>query len=360
MSERTFGWLHISDQHIGAKTTGHLWPQVREQFLSDLKAHVKRNGEIDLIVFSGDIVQKGDPTEYAQAKTEIKKIIDALTSVGSSPKLFVVPGNHDLSRVEEGSGLPWAITQAGKRVDTFKKTFLNTSENSRQIKKIFKNYTKFINSLTQEGFPLLDSDNIGLMPGETSGTLKVNGLKVGLVGLNTAWAQVEGGNYQGRIEVFAEQFAKLTKNDPGEWTAQHDINILVTHHPADWLSQDSLNEFDNEIFLSKYFTLHLYGHMHEINVTSRDHGDGNFRRSIQAASLFGMDLIDGSIVRNHGYIFGKISASEGIMTIWPRKIESMAGLGWKISPDTKRIPGDGDSVFHVLEIAGDLTKKKAT
>lgn len=358
MSDRTFGWLHISDQHIGANTTGHLWPQVRDQFYIDLRTHLKKNGEINLVVFSGDLVQKGDPTEYAQAKTEIKKIIEVLTAEGSTPRWFMVPGNHDLSRVEEGSGLPLAISQAGKRVEAYKKTFLNKSENKKQINNAFKNYTKFINSLTQEGIPLLESENIGVMPGETSGTLQVNDLKVGLVGLNTAWAQVQGGDYKGRIEVFAEQFTKLTRNDPGEWTSKNDINILVTHHPADWLSPESVKDFDSEIFLAKYFTLHLFGHMHEISVVARDHGDGNFRRSIQAASLFGMDRIDGKIERNHGYMFGKVDASQETMTLWPRKIESSPGLGWKISPDTMRIPGDGDSVSYPLSVSGLISKKK--
>ncbi|MCH5510507.1 metallophosphoesterase family protein [Pseudomonas syringae] len=358
MSDKVFGWLHISDQHIGAKETSHLWPQVRDVFLNDIKTHVQKHGAIHLVVFSGDLVQKGDPAEYTQAKAEIRRILDALESVGSKPALFIVPGNHDLSRVEEGSALPLAIAQAGHRVEAYKKTFLSKSENQKQINNAFKNYTKFVNGLRQDGIPLLEPTYIGLMPGEASGTIEVNGLKVGLVGLNTAWAQVQGGEYKGKIEVFAEQFAKLTMNDPGEWAAKHDFSILVTHHPADWLSSESIKDFDNEIFLSKFFAMHLYGHMHEISVFSRDHGDGNIRRSIQAASLFGMERVEGKIQRNHGYIFGSVSISETLLTVWPRKIESISGLGWKISPDTNRIPGDGDSVAYPFTLKNGVSQKK--
>ncbi|WPP02404.1 metallophosphoesterase (plasmid) [Pseudomonas sp. HR96] len=359
MIDRKFGWLHISDHHIGANGTKHLWPQVREEILNDVKNHVLSGNSVDIVIFSGDLVQQGEKAEYEKAKLEIRNIFEALNSVGSNPKFFIVPGNHDLKRVEDGSSLPLAIEKAGERVEMYKKTFLNaSSDNQKLIRKAFKNYTAFVNSLRQDNIPLLESTVVGVMPGEIAGTLDVNGLKIGLIGLNSTWSQVQGGNYKGKIEIFTEQFTELTGNNPGEWAAAHDFNILVTHHPANWLSSKSKVEFDNQIFISKYFALHLYGHMHEISTVAIDHGDGHIRRSVQAASLFGMDRANGELQRNHGYIFGQIIDESQLLRIWPRKVESLPGRGWKVSPDTRRIPGDGLFVEYPFNYSINGSSKK--
>ena len=51
-------------------------------------------GPWDLVLFSGDLVQKG--TEYAQLETIFGKIWDCFRQLGCDPKLLAVPGNHDL------------------------------------------------------------------------------------------------------------------------------------------------------------------------------------------------------------------------------------------------------------------------
>ncbi|WP_240996427.1 metallophosphoesterase family protein [Pseudomonas viridiflava] len=359
MEGRNFSWLHLSDQHIGMSGSKIYWPQVRDAFFEDIRQHLLSGKTIDLVIFSGDLVQQGLQEEFDLALVELKGLFTLLENCDCHPGFFIVPGNHDLVRVDEASGLPFAITEAGKRNGKFKESVLKKNDNNKQIISTFKYYTKFINSLRQEGIPLI-GDISGIFPGDTSSRLEMNGMKIGIVGLNTAWSQISGGDYKERIEVFADQFLAIVEGDPSVWLKQNDINILVTHHPQSWFSELSFTEFTTEIFLARYFDLHLYGHMHEIEAIAEDHGDGHVKRTIQGASLFGMerDPIEG-IKRHHGYMFGSISENDEKLTLWPRKIEKTNAFGWKVSIDSQRVPGAGDIVTYPIKTrhAGDAQKK---
>ena len=350
MDGRKFSWLHLSDQHIGMTGSKVFWPQVREAFFEDIRQHLGTGETIDLVIFSGDLVQQGIQEEFEFALVEIKKLFSVLEENNSSPAFFIVPGNHDLIRIDETTGLPFAIAEAGKRLEKFKASVLNKGTNHSQIVGTFKNYTKFINSLKQEGIKLA-GETSGIFPGDSSSRLEINGLKIGIIGLNTAWSQVCGGDYRKRIEVFADQFLKLVDNNPGEWLGENNLNLLITHHPASWLSELSFKEFNSEIFLPKYFDLHLYGHMHEIEAMAQDHGDNHVRRTIQGASLFGMerDPKEG-VKRHHGYLYGMVSEESEKLTLWPRRIEKTHSFGWKVSVDSQRIPSAGDKVRYPLKI----------
>ena len=358
MEGKKFSWLHLSDQHIGMSGSKIYWPQVREAFFDDLRQHLSNGNTIDLVIFSGDLVQQGLQEEFELALIEIKKLFSVLEESNSRPAFFIVPGNHDLIRVDETTGLPFAIAEAGKRLENFKASVLPKGSNHSQITAIFKNYTKFINNLKQEGIQLV-GETSGIFPGDSSTRLEINGLKIGLVGLNTAWSQVCGGEYKERIEIFADQFLRLVDHDPSGWLGENNLNFLITHHPASWLSKLSAKEFNTEIFLAKYFDLHLYGHMHEIEAIAEDHGDGHIKRTIQGASLFGMerDPKEG-VKRHHGYLYGMVSDESKQLTLWPRQIEKTTSYGWKVSVDSQRVPGVGDKVSYPITMRAERGAQK--
>lgn len=103
MSE-TIRWLHLTDLHVGIKDEDWLWPGMREKFRDDLVSIHDRAGPWDLVLFTGDLVQKG--TEYARLDEVLNDIWTWFGELGCSPKLLAVPGNHDLKRpqCQEGSG----------------------------------------------------------------------------------------------------------------------------------------------------------------------------------------------------------------------------------------------------------------
>jgi 3',5'-cyclic AMP phosphodiesterase CpdA len=56
---RSFGWLHFTDLHQGLDAQGWLWPGVRDVLFTDLEQLHERCGPWDLVLFSGDLTQRG-------------------------------------------------------------------------------------------------------------------------------------------------------------------------------------------------------------------------------------------------------------------------------------------------------------
>ena len=91
-------WLHLTDLHRGMKEGGWLWPSVRESFFDDLKRLHDKCGPWDLVLFTGDLAQRGQSSEFEQVDHILAQLWKLLRELGSDPKLLAVPGNHDLVR----------------------------------------------------------------------------------------------------------------------------------------------------------------------------------------------------------------------------------------------------------------------
>ena len=55
----TISWLHLTDLHVGMSEQAHLWPNVRNAFLTDLERLCAKTGPWSLVFFTGDLVQSG-------------------------------------------------------------------------------------------------------------------------------------------------------------------------------------------------------------------------------------------------------------------------------------------------------------
>lgn len=93
--------LHISDLHERGPREKEPWRKRRmfgdawERNLAELV----QDGPFDLICFTGDVADWGQPGEYAQATDFCYGLLDRLRV--SAERLFVIPGNHDIMRKVE-------------------------------------------------------------------------------------------------------------------------------------------------------------------------------------------------------------------------------------------------------------------
>lgn len=94
----TLRWLHLSDLHVGMSDQDWLWPTLKHAFYEDMETLIRVVGAIDLVIFSGDLVQRGVPEEFDQFENIVIELWEKFKTWGSSPKLIVLPGNHDLQR----------------------------------------------------------------------------------------------------------------------------------------------------------------------------------------------------------------------------------------------------------------------
>lgn len=310
--------LHISDLHHGLAGQQTLMPAYRRALYDDLRRMTDQVGAIDLVVFSGDLVQKGAPAEYDSLEVFLSELWAVLAHAGMSPSLFCVPGNHDLARPPSGSTAAKAMQHWWDDEDMGPHLFDKDGDYLSVLQNSFKNYTAW---LSRTNIPLLDVAT-GYLPGDSIGTfVSKDGFRLGLIGLNSSWLQLREGDLRGKLHVAPEQLVSLVK-DPDVWGEHHDATLLVTHHPVDWLHPSSQSAWKSEINTNQRFDFHLCGHMHDQQLTSVQSGGATVKRSIQSASLFGLErAAGGGVERRHGYsllAFG-VGESQNQMRFFPRK-----------------------------------------
>lgn len=314
--------LHFSDIHVGMDGQGWMWSSFKKAFLDDLRRMHRRTGDWHIVIFSGDLVQKGSAAEYTRLSIILKEIWALFLELGFNPLLVAVPGNHDLERPNELDPTAIAINEwwANSRIQG---AFWASSpkEYRELIDASFLQYKNWLAALHEFGINVASS-KAGLLPGDCATEFVSDHCSLGVVGLNSAWLQLSSGNAKGRLHVDPRQFMAVTDNAPDEWCGRHDFNVLVTHHPQDWLHSTSISLWRSEINLTSRFDAHLFGHMHEPATTSIAEGGGDPRRFIQAASLFGLELVSPEETKRiHGYSIIEFKGSNANRSIklWPRK-----------------------------------------
>jgi hypothetical protein len=344
MSRPRFSWLHLTDLHLGQSGQAPLIHNVRSRFFDDLANLHACTGPWNVVLFTGDLVQRGDKREFARLETEFLDPLWArMKELGSEPGLLAVPGNHDLERPKKLSN-PSAALRLLLQKEGFHQIadefYANSKGEYRKVvTKAFSNYMSWWTTTHFRRPGVRD----GLLPGEFSLSLESDRFRVGVVGLNTTFLQLAGGNYIGRLVLDVRQFnAACTgriDGDGAEWVAKHDICLLMTHQGFDWLDQPSQTDAYPEINPAGRFAVHLFGHMHENIVRGSIIGGGKPIYHWQGNSLFAMEPIGDipRLERRHGYSAGTISfdLNEGKAELrhWPRKAINKGPNGWLIDRD---------------------------
>lgn len=165
----------------------------------------------------------------------------------------------------------------------------------------------------------------------------MNGHRVGIVGLNSTWLQLGAGPYQGKLALDHRQLLAVTGSDPDQWCRLNDVNLILTHHPLDWLSSKSRQSWPGEIDTNERFDIHLYGHMHEHDFSTVTRGGGQTRRSMQASSLFGLETYEGGKeARVQGYSLNQFhwDGESRQVRVWPRVLNLQKDQDRRITADT--------------------------
>ena len=87
----TFRWLHLTDLHLGMPGQQSLWPNVEEMFLKDLDYLRTHVGPWDLVLFTGDITQRGTEPEFDGSRSPSEARINELGE-GLSSYMTILSG----------------------------------------------------------------------------------------------------------------------------------------------------------------------------------------------------------------------------------------------------------------------------
>ncbi len=187
----------------------------------------------------------------------------------------------------------------------------------------------------------------GLVPSSScislfSVTIEKAGAKLGVVGLNTSFLQLSGGDYEKKLALHARQFHAACGGDGPDWAKQHQACLFLTHHPPAWLDTDSRRYLQGEITAHGRFAVHLCGHMHEAAFRDIAEGGAEARRIWQGRSLFGLESFGEKETREHGYAVGKIELKEdkGSLLFWPREARLQGGQRNLVPDFSLHLPDD--------------------
>jgi hypothetical protein len=333
--EKRINWLHISDLHYGQTSQNILLPRLKKELFSDLQRLNSEIGTVDIVFFTGDLTYSGRKDEFDELTIFLDELWRLFKSLGSDPYLIAIPGNHDLLRPDPKDPVVKVLRRYNEDEETRSEFWNDIKQGNEHYKLInccFDNFTSWYKNVT---YPKPDIAE-GIIPGDIATSVTIDGLTLKLIGLNTAFLEFANGDYRGKLAIHPFQLMALTHNDPLKWIEEADITLLLTHHDNTWYDKESLNFYNGEINPPGSFFSHLCGHLHEPSL--KDYGQiGTLNRQIQLApSLFGLEKINDSESRIHGYFAGAyiVTDNQIIEKLYPRTSYVQHGGGnYRIAED---------------------------
>lgn len=249
--EKTLRILHFSDFHLNNGKIAEAQHIVK--YMQKCIENICKSKKIDLILFSGDILDKGG-TSFGNITIGLSTFVDTVVrpiteTIGLPMYCFIFsPGNHDIDRKADNprmemnleSGIEtWEdiITKLSKAEDLSDFTHRIT-----QYKEFEKKHYSAFPEIEYKSFPLLSTYK-----------LQANGLTLGISSLNSVWRC--GFDDVNKVVIGLNQISEHTDHLQG-----CDLKIALTHYPIDMLKVCERDQAT--ILIAKEFDLLCTGHAH--------------------------------------------------------------------------------------------------
>ncbi len=344
------GYLHLSDLHIGEKHQKGLISQAKRILFDDISYIIPKIGKIDIVFFTGDLVQKGSCDEFELLESFLIDLWDLFRQNNQNPYLVCVPGNHDLERVGNGNNPIQKVLSNWLNEKEIKEEYFWNNPND-YIEFINQRFQNYLNWYKNTSIKKAEDIHWGYVPGDHYCSITVDGLKLGLVGLNSSFLQLYAENARNKIGIYNKQINSLFEEHYLEWIGMHDISILLTHHSSDWFEKKSFDDFNQEIFCDNSYIEHLCGHMHEPLYNSTSINGFPAKKYWISPSLFGLEYFGEQENRIHGYTAGiyNIEQEKITKTTWPRiSIRTKNGTLKIVQNDEFNLDKDTASLKEIL------------
>lgn len=215
-------WLHVSDLHFGHGDAHYRFDQsgVTTAILRNAESMAKRIGPPDLIFVTGDIAFSGQPAQYQQAKEWLERLRSA---VGGTPRVFLVPGNHDVDRKLTTKTSAAALHQVLRAEPWKLDELLHDHTEMQTLWPKLRAYSEFA---TEVGSPSISADKpfyIEEIPCPLGGKLRI-------AGLNTALLSFDNDDSPKNLGLGRGQILKAIEEQPTDA-----LLLVLEHHPEQWL-----------------------------------------------------------------------------------------------------------------------------
>ena len=246
---KVFNILHISDAHIQKAYESEV-REIVSALIDDVKKVQNEKGiSIDLVCFTGDLIQRGDNAQQGENQLEIAKermIVPLLEALNLSMENFVlVPGNHEVDTTKIVPALESGL----------QKTTL------QEINEIIKSFHSSYNERLRYFYDYIETQYRDVTFGKLGYAYRkdINGLQIGIACVDSSWRSTgKGMAERGHIYVGVNQVKELFS-----YISDCNVKICMMHHPVNWLEMCEINEMEKA--LAK-FDIVLCGHVHEENL----------------------------------------------------------------------------------------------
>jgi 3',5'-cyclic AMP phosphodiesterase CpdA len=298
--------VHLSDAHFNPKRSSEFINNIVKPLIKDL-VRFHEDKPIDLICFTGDLIDKGGFMDAPNAFTLFNKIFieEILNHLGLTKERFLfIPGNHDIERHKIHNKIEKQLRQ-----ELIDKESIN--DNMAQPKELnlerLQSYKIFQDTYFND-VQNYESNDYGY-----SLTLKVRGKNIAIAGINSSW-RCSDENDRSRLIVGRKQLEMNLKLFQGQ---EFDIKIALMHHPYDHLLECDKDEIEGP--MTREFDLLLTGHVHRTgsHLYQNNFGHGTIR-SI-ASSNWDDNIVNDSINHCNGYTIIDFNEKERTATLHNRK-----------------------------------------
>ena len=182
---KKLGILHVSDIHIDASSITEV-DIIVEKLLKDIKKVESENDiQIDLICFAGDLIGRGEwalENENQITLAEEHFINPLLNATGLTTEEFIlIPGNHEVDKTKIAKMTENGLVALSSLKDINETIFEMEDEYKRRLQYfydyMYKNYVKGAETWNL-GYSLIKN---------------INGINVGIAGLDSAWRSTGAG-----------------------------------------------------------------------------------------------------------------------------------------------------------------------
>ncbi len=244
-------WLHLSDFHLGKD--GYAEQRLCTMLINQLKEQIDGNESIDTIFVTGDIAYEGIQSQYRDFETFLLEV-DELFPDGKVPRIYVVPGNHDVDRTQ--NSMIQSSLYKYKSEKDFTRLLDPTKEGLDLRNQIMPRFRGFAD--TFEASLCFSTKGMFSEKGYYIDSILKEGISVGIAGINTSWLACS--NQDKNHITPGNLIVKEAIND----LKKYDYRIMLGHHPLYWFQSEEGQIIES--LIAKNNIIYLYGHIHKDEV----------------------------------------------------------------------------------------------
>lgn len=241
--------LHLSDLHLD-KDNLRDQRVILSALFKDIQNTVVKQGPYDLVFFTGDLIAKGAFSVVNMEAVAAEFLVPLIEAAEIAPEqLFLVPGNHDVN-LKKQSGM---LASAQKSLNTEEEVAKHLDEVTKaNIETGLEGFQSILKTISSGSATVLNNTHYRAY------LVDINGLKVGIGALNSAWGATgapSDGDY-GKLRISRKQMDEVVAV-----LGSADVKIALIHHPISWLTPKDAQNTQRQFLL--HFDALFHGHNHE-------------------------------------------------------------------------------------------------